>query len=400
MARLAAWGPRSIAALPILTLLGCGGSHGDGAKNPVPAEPAPSAAAAAPVAAPQPPPSTAPSPYAQPPRATLPQGTDPNAPVATVNGMPILAERVYGLYRMNKGMLQQRGRTLNQQEDQALLAESLQVVIADELLYQAALANHVTVPAAEIEEAVRQIKLRAGSEEAYKKFLVETGLSEADVRREVGRNHQTETYRKSLVAGTGVTEEQAKKFYETNVQKGMFDVPEQVHVQYILVKAEPGDPESVRIDAKKRAEEAAKRAAAGEDFAALAKQYSQDATAARGGDIGLIPRGVMYPKFEEIAFGGKPGDVSPVFETPKGYNVMKILEKKPESRRSFEDVKSALMLDMGRLMEQDVVRAKIQELAAGAQIAILDRSFARPAPPAAATAKATTPAKGTDPAKR
>src|SRR5439155_20152847 len=95
----------------------------------------------------------------------------------------------------------------------------------------------------------------------------------------------------------------------------------------------------------------------------LAKRYSQDPTAARGGDIGFIPRGVMPPKFEEIAFASKPGDVSAVFETPKGFSVIKVLEKKPVSTRSYDEVKSALLLEMGRLMEQDIVGAKVRELA-------------------------------------
>jgi peptidyl-prolyl cis-trans isomerase C len=313
--------------------------------------------------------------------------------VATVNGKPILADQVETLYRMNTEMLRQRGRTLNETENQSLRAESLEVVIADELLFQAALAKGITVPAAAVEAGLKQIKARAGSEENYKRFLAESHFNESDIHREMDRNLRTEAYRKSLLAGKGVTEDQAKKFYDANVQKGMFNVPEQVHVQYILVTANEKDPESVRLDARKRAEEAARRAAAGEDFAALAKQYSQDATAARGGDIGFFPRGVMFPKFEEIAFAGKPGDVTPLFETPKGFNVMKILEKKPESTRSYAEVKDALMLDMGRLMEQDVVRAKIQELAAAAQIVVLDSSFNPPAPPAAAATSAPPPAK-------
>ena len=256
--------------------------------------------------------------------------------MATVNGKPILADKVYSVYRMNQQMLQQRGRVLNATDDQALRAQSLEVVVADELLYQAALATGITASPAEIDAAVKQLKLRVGSEEAYKKFLAESGLTEAEVRREVGRNIQTEAYGKGLVAGKGVSEEQAKKFYDANAPKGMFNVPEQVHVQYILVKASEKDPESVKLEAKKRAEEAAKRAAAGEDFTALAKQYSQDPTAARGGDIGFFPRGVMFPKFEEIAFAAKPGEVTPLFETPKGFNVIKVLEKKPESTRTYE----------------------------------------------------------------
>lgn len=389
MARHAVLGPLSVAALPLLALLGCGGSHDDGARTPVKADPPSSVAAAPQVSAPL---KAAPPPAAlADARSAVPPGVEPQQPVATVNGKPIVAEQVYSLYRMNKEMLKQRGRMLNEKDDQALRAQSLEVVIADELLYQAALASGVTASAAEIEAAVKQLKLRAGSDEAYKSFLAETRLSETDVHREVGRNLQTEAYRKSLVAGKGVSEDQARKFYDANVQKGMFNVPEQVHVQYILVKASENDPESVRIDARKRADEAAKRAASGEDFTALAKEYSQDATAARGGDIGFFPRGVMSPEFEEIAFAGNPGEVTPVFETPKGFNVMKILEKKPASTRTYDEVKDALTLDMGRLMEQDVVRAKIQELAARAKITILDNSFARPAPPVAATAKTTRP---------
>ena len=363
------------AVLPLLALLGCGGSHDAGTPASVPPTAPPSTAAASS------PPSPTPPPAAQvKPASAVPPGVDAQQPVATVNGTPIPADKVYSVYQMNKQMLQQRGRELNANDDQALKAQSLEVVIADELLYQAASAKGVTASPAEIAAAIKQLKTRVGSDEAYKKFLAESGLTEADVHKEVERNIQTEAYGKSLVAGKGVSEEQAKKFYDENAPKGMFNVPEQVHVQYILVKATEKDPESVRIDAKKRAEEAAKRAAAGEDFTALAKQYSQDSTAARGGDIGLFPRGVMFPKFEEIAFSGKPGEVSPVFETPKGFNVMKILEKKPESTRTYEEVKSALMLDMGRLMEQEVLKAKVQELAAGAKIAILDPSFAMPPP--------------------
>ncbi len=362
------------AAFALLALAGCGRSKDDGTLTPVPAAPPAAVAAAAP--APSVPTSV---PVTRvPPPSPVPPGVDAQKPVATVNGKPILAEKVYSVYRMNQQMLQQRGRVLDPNDDQALRAQSLEVVIADELLYQAALAKGITASAAEVDAAVKQLKARVGSEATYKKFLVESGLTEVEVRQEVTRNIQTDAYGKELLAGKGVSEEQAKKFYDANVSKGMFNVPEQVHVQYILVKAAEKDPDSVRLEAKKRAEEAVKRAAAGEDFTALAKQYSQDATAARGGDIGFFPRGVMFPKFEEVAFAGKPGEVTPLFETPKGFNVMKILEKKPESTRTYEEVKDALMLDLGRVMEQDAMKAKIRELAAAATIAVLDPAFAMP----------------------
>ncbi len=374
------------AVLTLLVLAGCGRSKDDTALAPVPEAEQKAVAAAPPATAtPAPPPS-----IAAPAPSPIPSGVDANKPVATVNGKPIPAEKVYSVYQMNEQMLRQRGRALNPGDEQALRAQSMEVVIADELLYQAAVAKGITASPAAIDESLKQLKSRVGTEQAYKQFLSESGLTEAEVRREVTRNIQTDTYAKQILAGKTVTEVQAKKFYDDNAPKGMFDVPEQVHVQYILIKASETDPESVRLEAKSRAEDVAKRAAAGEDFTALAKQYSQDPTSVRGGDIGFIPRGVMFPKFEELAFAGQPGEVTPIFETPKGYNVMKVLEKKPESTRTYAEVKDALMLDLGRVMEQDAMKVKIRELASAAKIDVLDPAFKMP-PPSQVPAVAAKP---------
>jgi len=293
-----------------------------------------------------------------------------------VNGKPIQAEKVYSVWQMNKLMLQQRGRTLNPMEDQMLKSQSLQVVIADELLYQTAQSLHVTATPTDIDAEFKQWRARVGSEENYKGFLANSGMTETDVRHELERNFITTKYRKSLAAGQGVTEEQAKDYYAKNPD--VFKVPEQAHAQYILVKCTDRDPESVRADAKNRAEEARKKAAGGEDFGALARQYSQDGTASRGGDIGFFPRGVMFPKFEEIAFSLKPGEVSQVFQTPTGWNILKLVELKPPGIRPFEEIKTQLMLEMGQMFEQNVVSGKVTELSKAAKIVVLDPSFAPP----------------------
>jgi parvulin-like peptidyl-prolyl isomerase len=398
------------AALPLVLTLGCGGSDAGkpstagapaaSGDSQAPSSPAPSANPSAPPASPQ---GNAGAPGGQqaqaPSDSPVPPGVDPKKALATVNGKPIQAEKVYSVYQMNKMMLQQRGRTLNPTEDQMLKAQSLQVVIADELLYQAALQAGVKVAPAEVDAALKQWKSRVGSEENYKQFLESSGMTGADVRHELERNLVTEAYQKSLVTGKGVTEEEAKTFYSSNQE--MFKVPELAHVQYILVKATDKEPESVRADAKKRAEEAQKRAAAGEDFGALAKQFSQDASAAKGGDIEPFPRGVMFPKFEEVAFSLKPDAVSAVFETPKGFNVLKLIALQPPSIRPFDDVKAQLMLEMSRFKEQNVVQGKIQELSTTAKIAVLDSSFAMPPPPEAANVPpGVNPPPGSAPARK
>jgi len=132
----------TLATLPFLSLVACGGSDGDAKPAPT-ATPVQAAAASAPAPS-QPAGRPVPAPEIKIETASpVPSGIESKATVATVNGRPIVAERVYTVYQMNKSMLQQRGRQLSESDDQALKTESLEVVVADELLYQAALAKGI-----------------------------------------------------------------------------------------------------------------------------------------------------------------------------------------------------------------------------------------------------------------
>jgi parvulin-like peptidyl-prolyl isomerase len=87
--------------------------------------------------------------------------------------------------------------------------------------------------------------------------------------------------------------------------------------------------ESVTGTAKKKADELYTKAAAGEDFAKLAKQYSQDpGSAANGGDLGYFAKGKMVPAFEEAAFALKVGEISKPVRTVYGYHIIKVTDKK------------------------------------------------------------------------
>ncbi len=380
-----------LSALTILALSACGKSADSAPAQAGASSPAEGSSAPAAPGAP-----SAGEGVASPPGAPDSKGTqltDARRPVATVNGVGVPGVKVDSVYRMNRMMLEQRGRQLSPSDDQILREQSLEQVLADELLHQAAVARGIAVKPEEVDAQLNQIKQRAGTPENFQRMLRESGLSDKEIRGEVERNIRTDGYRKTLIAGKTVSEADAKKYYDENAPKGVFNVPDRVHCQFILVKSSDKDPAPARADAKKRADEAAKRAAAGEDFGALAKQYSRDPSASRGGDIGLIPKGVMFPKFEEVAFAAKPGTISPVFETPNGFNILKVLEKMPPSTQTFQQVKPELMREMSRMMEQDVVRAKVKELAATAKVIILDPSYQAPQTASAAPPPATTPAK-------
>jgi len=125
--------------------------------------------------------------------------------------------------------------------------------------------------------------------------------------------------------------------YRQNIDQ--YTTPEQVRASHILLKTEEKDAAAVR----KQAEGLLKQARAGADFAALARQHSEDeGSAPQGGDLDYFGRGRMVPEFEEVAFELEPGQISDIVESPFGLHIIKVVDRKPAVTASFEDVKAQI----------------------------------------------------------
>lgn len=145
----------------------------------------------------------------------------------------------------------------------------------------------------------------------------------------------------------------AQTSYKANSKK--YEQPEQVRASHILIRtAEP--------DAKVKTEAILKELRNGADFSKLAKDKSQDpGSAAKGGDLGFFARGRMIKPFEDTAFGmSKAGDISEVIESPFGFHIIRLDEKKPAGLQPYAEVKDLLMrqaqneiLNKGRFDEKD-----------------------------------------------
>jgi peptidyl-prolyl cis-trans isomerase D len=145
----------------------------------------------------------------------------------------------------------------------------------------------------------------------------------------------------AFAAQVEMTDEQLARYYEQ--QKEEFRQEEQVRARHILFKLAPsgGAEEEARVRAE--VEAASKRIQAGEDFAAVASQISQDpASAQQGGDLGFFKRGEMVRPFEDVAFGLKPEAVSEPVRTDFGYHLIKVEEVHPAGYRPLEVVRAEL----------------------------------------------------------
>ncbi|OCC15893.1 Peptidyl-prolyl cis-trans isomerase PpiD [Dissulfuribacter thermophilus] len=136
-----------------------------------------------------------------------------------------------------------------------------------------------------------------------------------------------------------ISDEEVKAYYEKH--KDQFTQREQVKARHILVKVPAGANEDAWKKAKKKALDIKARAEKGEDFAKLAKEFSDDpGTKDRGGELGYFGKGRMVPEFEKVAFSLEPGVISDPVKTIFGWHLIQVEDKKAAQVKPLEDVKS------------------------------------------------------------
>lgn len=135
-----------------------------------------------------------------------------------------------------------------------------------------------------------------------------------------------------------VPEAEIAAFYQQNLSQ--YQTPAQVRASHILFKLEGKDEKGVQALA---ADVLKKATAPGADFAALAKQYSEDdSNNQNGGDLDYFGRGRMVAEFEQAAFGMKAGEISNLVKTAFGFHIIKVVDNKSDQTRPLAEVRTEL----------------------------------------------------------
>ena len=133
-----------------------------------------------------------------------------------------------------------------------------------------------------------------------------------------------------------ISQKEIEEYYQAN-RDDKFHHPKEVKLRYISVKLEPGANAAQKKTVQTRAEGIVKEARSGKDFADLAKRFSEDPTASKGGDLGWIAAGQLPAPIEKPIFALAKGAVSDPVETPAGFQIFKAEDLKEEKTESLKE---------------------------------------------------------------
>ncbi len=220
------------------------------------------------------------------------------------------------------------------------------------LLLEGAKRAGVTVAPTEIDSTLKFIYAQNGGEEAFLKRLGGEGIGIETVKKDVEREMVMRKYFDKLYAEVKVTDADLKEAYGQD---------KTASVRHILLMTQ-GKDEAGKAEARKKIEGLLSRAKAGEDFATLAKENTEDpGSKETGGLYENFPRGHMVKPFEDAAFSVPVGGLSDVIETQYGYHILQVIDRKKETR-PFDEVKSELEQQLQRSKRRDLNTSIVEKL--------------------------------------
>jgi peptidyl-prolyl cis-trans isomerase C len=290
-----------------------------------------------------------------------------NPAVIEVNGENIYAAEITMTMQNIVAQLGGREKVKDKQE---LVQIATQRMVEEKLLAQEARRKGIQANELRLAQMVNAIEKQAGGRHELETNVAKFGSSYDQV---VGMLREMELARslieKEIIPTIQVSTEEIAAFYAEN--PNLFESEEQVRARHILITATANDSESAVAEARAKAEDARKRVLAGEDFGAVARDVSQDPSAANGGELGFFTRKSTDPQFAAAAFALEPGGISEIVQTPYGFHIINVEEKRPAGRLSLEDVSDQVRTvliqkktgeSVGRLIESLADTATIRNL--------------------------------------
>lgn len=236
---------------------------------------------------------------------------------------------------------------------------ALQRLIERELLVEEALARGLSADDKRAQQIYNESRIHYKDEDDWATYLANEGVTRDALRAQIRAQLMAQALidQEAGLASSLVTDEDTRAFYDSH--PSMFESGEKLEVSQILLRVPPPASATQAARVRRQAEALLARARGGEDFAKLAKEYSQDeATAGKGGDLAPFGHGQVDPIIEKAAFALQPGEVSGVVGTLAGFHLLKLRKRIPSEHLAYEPLKESIR----RYIVVDRRRERVAEL--------------------------------------
>lgn len=225
-------------------------------------------------------------------------------------------------------------------------AETLQTMIETEVL-----AQKYKVTDKDVKDEIESLKKKYPSEEEFKAALAQNNVNTKEQLDKLAKGSLLRF--KALSDGVKVTDKDLQAFYEQNKDK------------YLTI-----DASHILVEKQDEAEKILKELKGGAKFDELAKKYSKDGSAIKGGELGTFGKGSMVKEFEDAAFALKENEMSNVVKTQFGYHIIKVNKINDKNlKNDKEEIKQDYLIANGNYPKA------MSKLLKGAKVEIKDKEF-------------------------
>lgn len=281
--------------------------------------------------------------------------TSNNDTLATFNGGNITKEELTQEMNLDKllfKLLQDTDLTDQEIKDQA--KGIINQIFTYDMLSMEAKKMKLNISDSELQDTLEQLKAIYKENPDIQEAVKKAGFTDEEVKELIKRNLLANKYAEKIQKDIAISESDVEKYYEEN--KDSLYTPEYAEASHILIKTTDDEgnelPAKEKEKAKEKAEEVLKKVNAGEDFAKLAKEYSDDSSASEGGYLGRFYKGQMVKPFEDAAFGLEKGKTSGIVESIYGYHIIKLKDKGKETL-AYNDIATQVRKDLFTAREND-----------------------------------------------
>jgi len=299
--------------------------------------------------------------------STLPiMDPESNQMIVTADEFQVSAGEVLQTLQSFMGNRTDELKTMPERRLAIFLKRTADELAVKKLLLKAARRAKIKATSAAIDSILNQHYQRAGGKDVYLKFLRDSGIEFDFVKNDIKQSVIIQNYLNKIVEdNTRLSDQQIQDAYQRYLQDTTVSVR---HI--LLLTKDKTQPEKEEI--RRKMAKILDRARRGDDFTALARQYSEDpGSRDKGGLYESFSRGDMIKPFEDAAFTIPIGEISNIVETEHGYHIIQVIQRE-KNNKPLEEVRDDLIKDIRRPEERSIIPDHIEALKKAANVRMAD----------------------------